>query len=270
MVANGSFIENTRKYTVTGLIKGTASLDEIRTLLLNWRPDEQPKDYAKRVQKDGILTKQTAKRANDLVSSVFRPWFLVPDDRAATRLKKLVEADIDRRKLNELVFLYKARSENVLYDFVMERFWPACQDGALYLRTQEIEDFLRESQEDGRASGSWSPKTQERLARGVLGALSTVGFIREEKRYLYEYVFYQVSDFTLAYLAYDLHLAGLTDNAVFEHTDWGLFGLNRSQALERLARLDERAGMIMQQAGAVVQVTWLHQMMDEVINAYYG
>lgn len=262
--------EKNSKYTVTGLIKGTATLDELRTLLLNWRPGEEPKNYAKRVQQEGILTKKTAARANDLVLVVFRPWFLVPDERAATRLKALVEADIDRRTLNELVFLYKARSETVLYDFVSHRFWPACLDGALYLKTQEIEDFLSEVQEEGRVDGSWSPKTQERLAHGVLGALSSVGFLQEEKRYVYEYVFYQVQDFVLAYLAYDLHLADLSDNAIFHHPDWMVFGLSRSQALDRLSMLDERAGMIVQQAGSVVQITWLYKTMDEVINAYFG
>jgi hypothetical protein len=265
-----SELEDEPKYTVTGLIKGTATLDEIRTLLLNWKPGEEPREYAKRVQLNGILTKKTARRVNDLVLRVFRPWFLVPDDRAATQLKALVKADIDRRILNELVFIYKARSEAVLYDFVRKRFWPACQDGALYLSTEEILDFLHESQEEGRVDGSWSSKTQERLARGILGALNNIGFLREEKRYLYEYVYYFAHDCTIAYLAYDFHLAGLSDNATVNHSDWMLFGLARSQVLDRLARLDERAGMIVQQAGSVVQITWSYKTMDEVINAYSG
>ncbi|MFQ5616987.1 MAG: BrxA family protein [Anaerolineales bacterium] len=259
-----------RSYTVTGLIKGTATPDEIRALLLNWRSDETPQDYARRVQEEGIITKLTAKRVNDLVLRVFRPWFLTPDNRAATRLKSLVEAGVDRRVLTELVFLYKARRETVLHDFVIEQFWPACNEGALYLRTQDIEDFLREAQEKGRAEKAWSSYTQTRLAYGILGALFEAGYLREERRYSREYVFYRVSDFTLAYLAYDFHLAGLTDSALAEHPDWGLFGLDRAQVLLKLSELDTRAGLVVQQAGSVVRISWKHETMDEVIDAYFG
>ena len=99
-----------KHYTVTGLIKGTVSLDELRTLLLHWRPDEKTTDFADRVQREGILTKQTSKRVKDLVLSVFQPWFLLPDTRGAMCLKAFVEADGDHQSFNELVFLYKARS----------------------------------------------------------------------------------------------------------------------------------------------------------------
>ena len=257
-----------RPYTVTGLIKGTASLDEIQTLLLSWRPDESPADFADRVQQQGILTKQTAKRVQDLVLLVYRRWFLLPDDRAARRLKVLVEAGGDRRTLNELVFLYKARAEAVLYDYVLERFWPACHEGELYLRTAEIEEFLEEAQEVGRTTKRLSRETQARLARGVFGALTEVGFLSEDRRYAREYVLYRPTDFVLAYLAYDLHLAGVTDGSLVEHPDWGLFGLAREHALDRLAALDEHAGLILQRAGSVVRITWLHETMDEVIHAY--
>jgi hypothetical protein len=257
-----------RPYTVTGLTKGTPSLDEIQTLLMNWRPDESPVDFAERVRREGILAKQTARRVQDLVVRIFRPWFLEPDDRAARRLKAFVEAGGDRIALNELVFLCKARNEAVLYDFTRERFWPACHDGALYLRTVDIEDFLQEAQEAGLTTKRLSSQTQARLARGIFGALTDVGFLGAERRYAREYVLYRPTDFTIAYLAYDLHLAGLTDGALVEHPDWGLFGLTREHTLDRLDVLDERAGMIVQRAGSVVSITWLHATMDEVIHAY--
>ena len=257
-----------RPYTVTGLIKGTVTLDEIQTLLLNWRPSEPVADFAKRVRQEGILTKQTAMRVQDLVLQVFRQWFLKPNDQAARWLKAFVEANGDRQVLNELVFLYKARRETVLYDFVLECFWPACHEGELYLRTADIEDFVRDAQQTGRTTKRWSPQTQARLAQGVFGALTEAGFLSKERYYAREYVLYRVSDFTLAYLAHDLHLAGITDGMLVAHPDWRLFGLTREHTLERLDALDERAGMILQRAGSLVRITWLYTSMEEVIYAY--
>ena len=72
-----------RQDTVTGMTKGMPSLDEIQTLLLAWRPEEAPTDFANRVQRDGILTKETARRVQYLVLQIFQPWFLKPDDPVA-------------------------------------------------------------------------------------------------------------------------------------------------------------------------------------------
>ncbi|MCX6077948.1 MAG: DUF1819 family protein [Chloroflexi bacterium] len=259
-----------KKYTVTGLIKGTASLDEMTTLLQNWRPDEPVFMYAKRVQAEGIISKETAKRAEDLVVLVFGAWLLKPDASAARWLQKLVARGIDRQALQELLFLYKARAEIVLYDFTLERFWSTYNDGALYLQPSEIEDFLRFSQETGRVEKSWAKYTQYRLAMGILGALREIGFIREEKPRLYAYNPLEINRFTLIYLAYELHFAGQTDAALVDHPDWHLFGLERARVVERLSELGEQGGLIVQQAGSVVRLTWLFTSMEEVLDAYSG
>jgi hypothetical protein len=259
-----------RSYTSTGLIKGTATLDELSTLFLQWNEKESPVLYAKRVLSEGILTKSTSKRVEDLILRVFNPWFLQPTARAARTMKKLVQASAERQVLKEIIFLYKARTEKVLYDYVIERFWNAYDEGFLYLQTVDIEEFLHLAQHEGRVEHSWSSSTQNRLAIGILGAIKEVGFLREEKRYLYTYSPLEIISFTVAYLAYDLHFSGQTDVSLTEHLDWRLFGMNRARVLERLSELDERGGMVVQQAGSVIRVTWLYHSLDEVINAYFG
>jgi hypothetical protein len=259
-----------RSYSITGLIKGTASLDELVTLFLHWDEKEPPTLYAKRVQAEGILTKATSKRSEDLVLRVFVPWFLQPNVNGAKILRALAPVTAERQVLQELIFLFKARAEQVLYDYILERFWPAYNDGALYLQPSEIEEFLQFSQESGRVEKSWAKYTQYRLAMGILGALKEVGFIREEKYRLYAYNPIEINPFTVAFLAYELHFASQTDAALVEHPDWRLFGLERARVVERLSELGEQGGLIVQQAGSIVRLTWLYASMDEVIHAYYG
>jgi len=69
-----------------------------------------------RVVETDALGKHTARRAQDLVREVFRPRLLTPDDRAARRLKRLLESGVDGQVFKELLFLYEARTEAVLYD----------------------------------------------------------------------------------------------------------------------------------------------------------
>jgi len=259
-----------KKYTVTGLINGTATLDEWITLIKNWQPTEPAFMYAKRVQSDGILTKKTATRASNLVSEAFAAWLLQPDASAACWLQKLIGRGVDRQVIQQLLFLFKARAEAVLYDYVIERFWPGYHEGALYLQTGEIIEFLRWAQENGRVERRWAEYTRERLAYGILGALKEVGILREEKRTLYTYNPLEINRFTLIYLAYELHFAGQTDAALVDHPDWHLFGLERARVVERLSELGEQGGLIVQQAGSVVRLTWMHASMDEVLDAYFG
>jgi hypothetical protein len=73
-----------------------------------------------------------------------------------------------------------------------------------------------------------------------------------------------------SYLAYDLHFTGLTDQAVIDHLDWQLFGLKRPQILQALSDIGSKCGLLVQQAGSVVRITWNFASMDEVIDAYFN
>ena len=54
-----------RFYKITSLIKGTATLDELRALFLSWRSDEASTDFAQRVRAEGILANVVAARRGE-------------------------------------------------------------------------------------------------------------------------------------------------------------------------------------------------------------
>ena len=258
-----------RFYKTSTLTKGAPSFDELRTLFQNWKTDEEPIDFARRLRTEGILVKQTAQRADDLVLRMFRSWFLSPDTQAAARIQKILRKNVDWQTLNELFLLYKSRAETVLYDFLILGFWAQFQDGALYLRKSDIEDFNSEAIQKNMVEKQWSVNTTNRLIQGMFVALKDAGFLKEEKQGLYAFVNYRVSGFMFAYLAYDLHFTGLTDQAVIDHPDWQLFGLKRPQILQALSDVGSMCGLLVQQAGSVVRITWNYASMDEVIDAYF-
>lgn len=255
-----------KTYTSSRLTKGTISLDEIQTLLLAWRSGEPSLDFAERIQQMSILTKHTAQRVRDVID-LFRYWFLTPDETPARDLRAFVDAGGERRVLSELVFLYKARGEKVLYDYTCKRYWPAANEGALYLPLDDVESFLQEAQEKGFVAQNWALSTRGRLASGIRTALFEAGLIQENRGGNREFASYQPSDFLVAYLVHNLHFQGLSDGQIANHPDWSLFGLAREGTLRRLDALDRSAGLLVQWAGSVVSITWKHSTMDEVIHA---
>ncbi len=259
--------ERDRRYTVTGLIKGAAAVEDIRTLLLNWTPGEDSQTLLARVQASGLLGKATAYRTRDMVVRVFKPRLLMPTDEPARRLKQFLSAGGNGPSFREMLLLHEVRAEDVLYDFICLKFWPAYQAGELWLRLDDALDFLDEAVRKGYVKEKWSPITSARTARALLKALTEFGYLRESRPQQREIIPYRVTDIGLAYLAYDLHFAGLPDAAVVEHPDWGLFGLDRSHLLDRLDALGEVAGLLVQRAGDVVRISWAHPSMESVIHA---
>ncbi len=255
-----------RRYTVA-IAKGATAIDEIKALLRSWEPGSNHLDLMRQAQQSDLVGKQSARRAQDMVKEVFRPRLLVPDDLAARALKQFLAQDGDNQAFKEMLFLYEARAEAILYDFTVQKFWPACRAGALLLRVDDVLAFFDEAVQQGRLSSPWSMNVQVRIASGVLRALRDFGLLREPKRGRHEIVPYRMTDCAVAYLAHELHFRGFADAAVVDHPDWELFGLDRSHLLTRLDALPAAAGMLVQHAGSVVRITWPHDSMEMLINA---
>ena len=255
-----------RRYTIA-LCKGAALVDETRALVQHWTPGEETGHFVDRVLHDNVLARVTAYRTKDIVRRVFARRFLVPTDEPARRLKKLMENGLPRKLFAEVLFVYVARADHLLYDFTTEVFWPACRRGRSILTTADVLSFLAEATDRGRIEQAWSAEVQVKIARGVLSTLRDIGFLREERRGHRQVVSYHLSDEGSAYLAYELHETGLSDSAMCEHPDWCLFGLDRGRVLGRLDHLAEDKGLLVQQAGSVVRITWKYESVEEIIDA---
>lgn len=254
-----------RKYS-TAISKGAGMIEETRRLLEQWRPNESLDDFARRVQAEGLLGSSTAYRTCDIVKRVFAPRFLRPSDKPARILKRVLATGLQRRVYTELLFVFTARQDPLVYDFTVREYWPAVRRGKAIIDTDLILSFLSEAHYDGRLDNQWSEKVSVRIARCVLGLLRDVGFLREVVRGRREIVNYRISDEGAAILARALNESGVTDSSLCDHPDWGLFGMTPSEVMERLDGIGEHRGVIVQRAGFVVHFTWVIKSIEELID----
>jgi len=255
-----------RTYT-TAISKGAGMIEETRRLLEHWQPEENLDDFARRVQEEGLLGNATAYRTRDVVRRVFAPRFLKPDDKPARLLKKVLSAHLPGRVFTELVFLYTARFDPLVYDFTSYEFWPSVRRGSRVMDTGRILSFLSEAFYDGRLETQWSENVSVRIARCLLGLLRDVGFLRKSTRAGREVIDYRMSAEGAALMARDLHESGVTDSSICDHGDWGLFGLTPIEVLEKLDGIGEHRGLIVQSSGSVVHFTWTVGSLEELIDA---
>lgn len=250
----------------TSINKGAGMIEETRTLLEQWHPDESLDVFTRRVQEEGLLGKATACRTRDVVRRIFAPRYLKPTDNPARLLKQILSSNLPGQVFTELVFLYTARENPLVRDFTIREFWPAVRRGRTIMDTDAVLAFLSEAHYDGRLDKQWSDNVSARVARTLLGLLRDVGFLREYVRGRREIVDYRITDEGTALIARELHESGITDSSICSHADWGLFGITPQSVLERLDGLGEHRGVIVQQAGSVVHLTWTIGSVEELID----
>jgi Putative inner membrane protein (DUF1819) len=254
-----------RKYSVA-ISKGAGLIEETRCLLEHWRPGEPLDGFTCRVQEEGLLGNSTAYRTRDIVRRVFAPRYLRPSDKPARILKRMLSSGLSGRIFTELLFVFTARQDPLVYDFTIREYWPAVRRGRAVLDTAPMLFFLSEAHENGRLDNQWSEKVSVRIARCVLGLLRDIGFLREVVRGRREIVNYRLTDEGAAILARELNESGVTDSSLCNHPDWGLFGMTPSAVVERLDGLGEHRGVIVQRAGSVVHFTWVTKSIAELID----
>ena len=78
---------------------------------------------------------------------------------------------------------------------------------------------------------------------------------------------FEANDFTVLYLMHELHFGGLSDMAIWEHEDWGLFNMDKYDVLQRIMNLSLKGGFIAQSSGDLLTISWKYNSMEEMINA---
>jgi hypothetical protein len=254
------------QYTNT-ISKGSALLEETRTLLRAWQPGESRNEFCERVLREDLLGRMTAYRARDIVQRVFARRFLRPDNKPALLLKRLLERGRAGQLFSDLCLLYASRNDDLIRDTVTHLYWPALSEGRLTLTPANVVEFLRQAEREARIPEPWSEQVKLKAARGVLKAMADFGLLVEVSRGRRELVHFRPTDRTIVFLAHDLHFLGSTDAGVVDHKDWALFGLIRRDVASALDRLSGEGWWLAQVAGSVVRITWKYGSMEEVVDA---
>jgi hypothetical protein len=248
------------------LSKGKGMIQETLALLRAWEPNLPLIDFKDRVLREGLISRPTALRVNDIVSRVFGVRLLMDNARPARQIKRLQQLGISDRALNQLLFLQACRGHLILRDFVAELYWGLVSASRKDLTREDSNAFVLRAIDLGRISPPWSESTIVRMARYMCSTLADFGLLAHDRSGSREILPFEPTTLTLLYLAHDLHFSGLGDNAILDHRDWQLFGLDSRDVRIELERVG--AGHLMlQHAHNLVTIHWKHPTMEEALDA---
>lgn len=252
-----------RHYT-TQLQAGLGLLEETRQLLQVYQPGMSASQLYEAALASGRFPLVTARRLRNIVAECFVPRYM-RDPHLAARLKSLVDR-FTTAELNQLLFIYTARANLVLADFVREVYWARYSAGRNDLQLEDARTFVANSVREGKTQKPWSETTIKRISSYLMGCCADYGLLTTTGRNQRSIAAYRILPKVAAYLAYDLKFSGLGDNQIVSSSDWDLFGLERADVRDQLKRLSLQGLLIFQAASDVVHIGWTYKSMEELID----
>lgn len=251
--------ENT-PYT-TQLQAGLGLVNETKTLLELWAPGMSANQLQKVALESGRFPNVTARRLRNIVGECFAPRYLVAGGVPAMHLKRLM-ATISTADLTQLLLVFTSRANPILGDFVRQVYWGRYAGGYTQITNDDARAFVERGIDDGKTVKRWSETTVRRVSAYLTGCCADYGMLERGLRSSRRILPFRISTSVAAYLAYELHLAGVGDNALLTHEDWQLFGLAREDVLEEIKRLSLKGLLIVQAAGDVIRISWKQPDME--------
>lgn len=253
-----------QRYYTTQLQAGLGLLEETRQLLQVYQPGMSASQLYEAALASGRFPLVTARRLRNIVAECFAPRYM-RDPHVAARLKSLVDR-VTTAELNQLLFIYTARANLVLADFVREVYWARYSAGRNDLQLEDARTFVANSVREGKTQKPWSETTIKRISSYLMGCCADYGLLITTGRNQRSIAAYRILPKVAAYLAYDLKFSGLGDNQIVSSSDWDLFGLERADVRDQLKRLSLQGLLIFQAASDVVHIGWTYKSMEELID----
>ncbi|MBL7230765.1 MAG: DUF1819 family protein [Pseudomonas sp.] len=251
-------------YYTTQLQAGLGLLEETRQLLQVYQPGMTASQLYEAALASGRFPLVTARRLRNIVAECFAPRYM-RDPYVAARLKSLVDR-FTTAELNQLLFIYTARANLVLADFVREVYWARYSAGRNDIQLEDARTFVANSVREGKTQKPWSETTIKRISSYLMGCCADYGLLTTTGRNQRSIAAYRILPKVAAYLAYDLKFSGLGDNQIVSSSDWDLFGLERTDVRDQLKRLSLQGLLIFQAASDVVHIGWTYKSMEELID----
>lgn len=249
----------------TQLQAGLGVIDETRTLLNLWQPGMTGSALFQHALDSGNFPNVSARRLRNIVSECFAPRYMGPQDYPVFLLKQL-EKRLSSKEFSQLLFLFTARANQILADFIKDVYWQHYAGGQEIISNGEAKDFVIQANQSGKTIRPWSEGTIRRVAGYLTGCCADFGLLENGKKIIRKIIPYRLEEKTIAFLAYDLHYSSMGDNAVIAHFDWELFGLQQEDVREELKRLALKGFFIIQTAGKITRIDWKYKSWEDLIH----
>lgn len=253
------------KLYTTQLQAGLGLIEETRLLFLLWEPGMKSSELYQIALDSGYFPNVSARRLRNIVAECFAPRFLTQESSPALLIRALIPS-LTSSEFNQLLFLYTARANQILADFVTQVYWDRYTRGHDHINSEDAKEFVLVANQEGKTGKHWSDSTIRRVSAYLCGCCSDFGLLETGRKSNREIKSFRIEPKIIIFIAYDLHFSGLGDNSVISHSDWAIFGLQKEDVKYELKRLSFKGYFIIQSVGEVTHVSWKYKTWEELLH----
>ncbi len=240
-------------------------MDDMRRLVAVWSDDMSSGDPVQTVMR--VLGKPSLARARDTYTRVFRPRFMCGSPPEAWKLARVLEdAGADAETIKAFYYWITARSEKLLYDYVIDELMPSSRAGKRRITVDDGVNWL------GRLVRSlgkeWSPTVMRKVMRAVFAALRDFGVMQGAAAKTIAPRHCPPEAFAI--IAFCLHNLGSDGRALVQHSDWRLFLFDEHDVERSLLECHQRGWLGYQAAGAICRIDFPTASFKEYVRVVFG
>ena len=243
------------------LCKGTGMINETLLLLELCEEGITKETLLSQVINSNILSTSSETRAKDIVKTVFYNRFMKDNPKVCHWLRRVRSRGLSVNHLSQLLYIFCARQNDILRDYIETELNPASESFIDTLPKDTFVKYVKQLAENNLVD--WSEASIKKNASYIKACLCDFQIIDNNNRILKP----EINDFTALFLMYELHFSGLSDMAIWNHEDWKLFNINKSDVLRIILELNLKGGYIAQSSGELLTISWQYKTMEEMIDA---
>lgn len=241
----------------TNLAKGTSLINETLTLIELYNHGESKLEFLNRCISHNVLNKSTQHRTKDIINQVFFDRFWKGDTNVVQYLKLIRENGLSLDALKSLLFVYTAKANRVLFDFILEM---RESNIAKKITRETAQGFLLRAISEEKAP-AWSDSILNKVSSYLISCLRDFDIIDKEG-----FLKSNLPDSKVCnYLLHELHFKGYGDEALVRDEIWLVLGFRLHDLIKEIERISFKGALIFQYSGEILKIGWNFKNMEEFI-----
>lgn len=253
----------------TRLQKAGAAIEDTRILLRHWN-DEIPKEkLTEKLITENVLGKASRMRTKDVINRIFIPRFVQGEPKNAWKYLQTLEiGGTDGTTMAALLYYHTARSERILYDFMVVEVYPRFKIGHSEIGVEDAVHYISETVVQEKSGGGWTDTVSLKVARGMLAALRDFGILEGKVKKRIASVFLPSPAFAI--IAFILSQQLKSADKIIRCDDWKLYFLSPEAVERKLLEAHQLGYLNYKVAGDIKRIDFPYSTLEEMAHGIVG
>jgi len=260
-------VNEDRRYNSTLAGKG-AYLPETKIVLQQIDAGKSPEQVREAVVEGDLLDQRTLKSRETYWKEVFRRYISEREPEHVDALAHVVTHCENTSAVDLVMFYEYCQVDDLLYDLTAHCAYQLYQSARTAIDKVDVNEWLREQQDDHPEIAEWSPQTRGRLTGGYLSTIRDFGLVtgRNKKEF---HKFYIPRE-AFVYALYHQKDRGLLGKQLVESPDWRLFLMDEQEVIFMLEDAANGGFVHFRRAGDIFDLRFVYEDLSEVVHVIVG